>query len=47
MLAAVIGGVIIAALIAGSVFLAFRASLSVPPGDLRRRWRAETRARRF
>jgi hypothetical protein len=42
MLVAIIGGVIVAALIAGSAYLCFRASLTVPPKDLRRRWRAET-----
>jgi hypothetical protein len=42
MLVPVIGGIIVAALVAGSVCLHFRASLTVPPKDLVRRWRAET-----
>jgi hypothetical protein len=42
MLLAVIGGVFVAALIIGSVSLLYFESLSVPPKDLRRRWRAET-----
>jgi hypothetical protein len=42
MLFAIIGGVIVGLLIAGSACLCFRASLTVLPKDLRRRWRAET-----
>lgn len=44
MLFAVIGGVVVAVLIAGSAALCYHASLTVPPKDLRRRWRAETRS---
>jgi hypothetical protein len=46
MLFAIIGGAIVAALIAGSAYLCFQASLTVPPKDLRRRWHAETSAPR-
>ena len=42
MLFAVIGGVIVAVLIAGSVSLLYFESLGVPPKDLVRRWRSET-----
>lgn len=42
MLVAIIGGVIGAALIAGSVYLYYRSSLTVPPKSLRRKWREET-----
>jgi hypothetical protein len=46
MLFAVIGGVIVGVLIAGSAYLLYSESLTVPPKDLRRRWRAETRSPR-
>jgi len=46
MLFAVIGGVVVALLVAGSAFLLYFESLTVPPKDLRRRWRAETRSPR-
>lgn len=40
MLMAYIGGPIVGLLIFGSVWLCCRASLTVPPPDLRRRWRS-------
>lgn len=46
MAVAIIGGIIVAALIGGSVFLCYSASLTVPPKSLTRRWRAETAAPR-
>jgi hypothetical protein len=46
MLLAIIGGVIVAVLIIGSVALLYFESLTVPPKDLVRRWRAETSTRR-
>jgi hypothetical protein len=45
MLFAVIGGAIVAVLIAGSVSLLYFESLTIPPRDLVRRWRAETAPR--
>jgi hypothetical protein len=42
MLFAVIGGVIVAVLIAGSAALLYFESLHVPPKDLTRRWHRET-----
>lgn len=46
MAVAIIGGIIVAALIAGSVFLCYSANLTVPSKSLTRRWRAETAAPR-
>jgi hypothetical protein len=42
MLVAIIGGVIVALVVALPAWAHYRASLTVPPRDLRRRWRAET-----
>lgn len=39
---AIIGGVIVGLLVAGSVFLCYSASLTVPPKPLTRKWRRET-----
>jgi hypothetical protein len=46
MLVPVIGGVIVALAVALPVWAHYRASLTVPPRDLVRRWRAETRSPR-
>lgn len=46
MLVPVIGGVIVAAVIAVSVYACYCSSLTVPPKGLVRRWRAETRSPR-
>lgn len=43
---AIIGGVIAAALIAGSVYLQCTSSVAIPPKSLVRKWRAETRSPR-
>jgi hypothetical protein len=42
MLVAILGGIVVAVLIAGSVSLFCFASLSVPPKSLTRRWHRET-----
>lgn len=42
MLFAIIGGIIVAAVIVVTVYLQCTSSLTVPPKDLVRRWRAET-----
>jgi hypothetical protein len=46
MLFAIIGDVTIAAVIVVTVYLQCASSLTVPPKDLVRRWRAETRSPR-
>ncbi|HMG64278.1 MAG TPA: hypothetical protein VK599_15135 [Streptosporangiaceae bacterium] len=40
MLFAVIGGAVVAAVIVVTVYLQYTSSLTVPPKDLRRKWRA-------
>lgn len=42
MLVAIIGGVIVAAVIVLTVYLQCTSSLTVPPKGLRRKWHAET-----
>jgi hypothetical protein len=46
MLFNVIGSVIVGLIVIASVWACCSASLTVPPKDLARRWRAETRGRR-
>jgi hypothetical protein len=43
MLFAIIGGTVVGLIIAGSAFLCYSASLTVPPRSLTRQWRNETR----
>ena len=42
MIVAIIGGVVVALLIAGSAYLCYSASLTVPPKSLTRKWHRET-----